>query len=89
VLSREKIDLSLAKWFQDKMDLKSIYFTDPIYTPETNDRIDIVMLIGGFDTTKLFISMEKKILSIKEEAFNLGFIEEKEWQEIVESLIKD
>ena len=89
VLSREKIDLLLADWFMEKVNLKSIYFTDPIYTPDTDDRIDIVMLIGGFETTKLFTSMKKKAESIKKESLNLGFIEEKEWQEIAESLIKD
>ena len=88
-LAREKIDLSLANWFQDKVNLKSIYLTDPIYTQDTSDRIDIVILVGGINTTKLFTSMRKKINSIKKEALNLGFIDEKEWKEIAESLIKD
>jgi len=88
-LVREKIDLSLANWFQDKVNLKSIYFTDPIYTKDTSDRVDMVILVGGFNTTKLFTSMKKKIDSIKKEALNLGFIDEKEWQEIDESLMKD
>ena len=45
--------------------------------------------MGGFDTTKLFRSMKKKVEFIKNDALNLGFIDEKEWEEIAESLIKD
>jgi len=88
-LPREKIDLSIANWVKDRASLKSIYFSDPIYVEDTNDRIDVVIFVGGFDINGLFTSMEKKINSIKDEAINLEFISEKEWQGISESLIKD
>ena len=86
--AREKIDLSLANWLGGKVNLKSIYLSDPIYTEDTNDRVDVVMLVGGFNTTSLFTSMKNKIESIKNEALNNSFIDEKEWQEIDEGLIK-
>lgn len=88
-LPREKIDLSIANWVKNKFNLKSIYLSDPIYVEDTNDRIDVVMFVGGFDVNSLFTSMEKKINVIKNEAINHGFISEKEWQEISKSLIKD
>ena len=88
-LPSEKIDLSIANWVKDKVNLKSIYFSDPIYIEDTSDRIDVVMFVGGFDVTELFTSMEKKINPIKSEAINRGFISEEEWQGIVKSLIKD
>ena len=88
-LPREKIDLSIANWVKDKVNLKSIYLSDPIYIEDTSDRIDVVMFAGGFDVTELFTSMEKKINPIKSEAINRGFISEEEWQGIVKSLIKD
>jgi len=88
-LPREKIDLSIANWVKDKVNLESIYFSDPIYIEDTSDRIDVVMFVGGFDVTELFTSMEKKINPIKSEAINRGFISEEEWQGIVKSLIKD
>ena len=88
-LPREKIDLSIANWVKDKVSLKSIYFSDPIYVEDTSDRIDVGMFVGGFDVTELFTSMEKKINPIKSEALNRGLISEEEWQGIVNSLMKD
>ncbi len=88
-LPREKIELSIANWTKDKASLKSIYFSDPIYTEDTSDRIDVVMLVGGFDVTEMFSSMEKDINAIKSDAINRGFINEEEWQGIAKSLVED
>ena len=88
-LPREKIELSIANWVKDKINLKSIHFSDPIYIEDTSDRIDVVMFMGGFDVTEMFTSMETKINPIKSEAINRGFITKEEWQGIVKSLIKN
>jgi hypothetical protein len=88
-LPREKIELSIANWFKDKANLKSIYFSDPIYTEDTSDRLDVVMFVGGFDVTEMFNSMEKDITEIKSDAIDRGFINEEEWQGIVKSLVED
>jgi hypothetical protein len=85
-LPREKIELSIINWFNDKTNLKSIYFSDPIYVEDTSDRIDVVMLLGGLDITKIFTLMEKDIETIKDDAIDRGFINEEEWQGIVNSL---
>ena len=88
-LPREKIELSIVNWFKDKASLKSIYFSDPIYVEDTNDRIDVIMFVGGFDVTEMFTSMEKDVNAIKGDAIDRGFISEEEWQGIVKSLVKD
>lgn len=88
-LPREKIELSIANWIKDKANLKSIYFSDPIYVKDPSDRIDVVMFVGGFDVTEMFSSMEKDISTIKSDVINRGFINEEEWQGIVKSLVED
>ena len=88
-LSREKIELSIAKWIKEKVNVKSIFVSDPMYIEDINDRIDVVLFVGGFDTTELFTSMKEKIDNIKNEAIKNGLIKKKEWQEIEKSLLKD
>jgi hypothetical protein len=75
-LPRGKIELAIAKWFKDKANLKSIYVTEPVYTDDMNDRVDVALLIGGFDTTKLFCDLEKKVQSLKKQATDKGLITE-------------
>jgi hypothetical protein len=88
-LPREKIELAIANWFKEKASLKSISVSEPIYVEDVSDRIDVVMFVGGFDLTKMFISMEKKVREIKSYAIKQGSINEDEWQAIVKSLVAD
>jgi hypothetical protein len=86
-LSRGKIELEIGNWFKEKASLKSIYVSEPVYVADAGDRIDVVMFVGGFDATKLFTSMEKKVSEIKNDAIKQGSIKEDEWQAIVKSLV--
>ncbi len=87
-LPRGKIELTIANWFKDKADLKSIYVTEPVYVDEVSDRLDVLMFLGGFDTSKLFAALEKKVKDIKSEVVKKGLIKEEEWQGIVKGLSK-
>jgi len=88
-LPQEKIELAIATWFKEKANLKSIYVSEPIYVADVNDRIDVVMFLGGFDATKMLFSMEKKVSAIKSQAIKQGSIKEEDWQAIVKSLVAD
>jgi hypothetical protein len=88
-LSKGKIELAMANWFKEKANLQSIFISDPIYVEDVSDRIDVVMFVGGFDLTKMFISMKKKVSAIKSYVIEQGSIKEDEWQAIVKSLVAD
>ena len=75
-LPRGKVELAIANWFGDKANLKSIYITEPVYTEDMSDRIDVALLIGGFDTTQMFADLEKKTAALKNQAVEKGFMTE-------------
>jgi hypothetical protein len=85
-LTKAKIELEIANWFKEKANLQSIYVSEPLYTDDDNDRIDIAMFVGGFDATKIFVTMEKKFRAIKNFVLKKGSIKKDEWQAIVKSL---
>jgi hypothetical protein len=78
-LTRSKIELSITNWFKEKTSVQSIYITEPIYTQDMTDRIDAVLFIGGFETTKMLSDMETKVKSLKDHAVEEGFITE-DWK---------
>jgi hypothetical protein len=82
-LSRAKIELAIASWFEDKAKLQSTYITEPVYTEDMSDRIDIALLVGGFDTTKMFNNFEKKVEALKNQAIANGLITA-DWQVLAE-----
>jgi len=85
-LSRGKIELEIANWFKKKARLQSIFISEPLYVEDGNDRIDVVMFVGGFDASKMFTTMEKKVRTIKSFVVKKGSIKEDEWRIIVKSL---
>ena len=85
-LSRDKIELAIASWFREKAVLKSIYVTEPLYVEDLNDKVDIVLLVGGSDLKEMFTSMEKKVGAVKTEAVKQGSIKKEDWEGILKSL---
>jgi hypothetical protein len=78
-LPRVKIELEITDWFKKRTNLQSIHITEPIYTEDASDRIDAVLLIGGFDTTQMFAELEEKVKALKSNAVEKGLITE-DWQ---------
>ena len=87
ILTKNKIELSLANWFKEKMELNSIQISEPIYRDYEGDRIDIALFIGGFDLADIFTPIMKKIKPLKNNAIKKGLIKKKDWEVIVKELI--
>jgi len=88
-LTRAKIELAAAKWSKSMSNIKSIYVTEPIYVDDTSDRVDVVVVAGGFDLTELTNFFRKKSAEVKSETVKKGLIKEEEWEAIVKSLDLD
>jgi hypothetical protein len=83
---RGKIELAIAGWFKERADLKSIYITEPIYVEDTNDRLDLVLFVGGFDTSKMITDFDKKVKSLKSRMIAKGFMNEEFWEGLMKNL---
>ena len=78
-LSKGKIELKVSAWFKERANLKAVVVTEPLYVDDASDRIDIVMLVGGFDTAELMALLEKKAKALKSDALERGLISKEEW----------
>jgi hypothetical protein len=85
-LPRSKIELTVATWFKERANLKSIYITEPVYVDDPSDRIDLVLFVGGFETTEMFLEYEKRAKSLKSRAVQKGLVDKKEWLSMMKSL---
>ena len=85
-LPRGNIELTITNWFKDKANLESIYVTDPVYTDDGSDRMDIALFVGGFDIATRFVALEKRVEKMKNKAVKKGSITEEDWQAIAKSL---
>ncbi len=78
-IPRAKIELAITDWFKEKTSPQSIHISEPIYTEDMSDRIDAVLFVGGFDTSKMFEDLDTKVASLKRSAIERGLMTE-DWQ---------
>jgi len=83
---RAKFELAVATWFKEKANLKSIYIGEPVYVDESSDRIDLVLFVGGFDTTEMLLDYEKRTKSLKSRAVQKGFVDKTKWLSMMKNL---
>jgi len=85
-LTRGRIELETAEWAKKIPNVKSIQVGEPIYVDDANDRVDAVVLAGGFNAAELAAFLAKKSDKIRSETIKKGLLKEKEWEAIVKSL---
>jgi hypothetical protein len=86
-LTPTQIELAIDEWFSKKTNLKAVHISEPIYIDDGNDRLDIIMFVGGFDFAEKFAAANRKVRDIRAYAVKGGYIKEKEWQELMKSLV--
>jgi hypothetical protein len=81
-IPRAKIELEITNWFKERTNPQSIHIAEPIYTDDMNDRIDAVLFIGGFDTTKMFADWDRKVSELKTRAVEKGYMTD-DWRSLI------
>jgi hypothetical protein len=81
-IPRAKIELEITNWFKERTNPQSIHISEPIYTDDLNDRIDAVLFIGGFDTTKMFADWDRKVSDLKSRTVEKGYMTD-DWQSLI------
>jgi hypothetical protein len=78
-VTQGKVELAIANCFKNIANIQTIMVTDPLYVEEENDRIDIALLVGGFDLVKMFAPIEETVQSMKDKAVKEQFITDNQW----------
>ena len=60
--------------------------TEPLYVEDLNDRVDVILFVGGIDLKEMIEASTKKMNTVKTQALKQGSIKEEEWKEIMKSL---
>ncbi|MCW4023476.1 MAG: hypothetical protein NWF01_00360 [Candidatus Bathyarchaeota archaeon] len=78
-VTQGKVELAIANCFKNLANIQTIMVTEPVYVEEENDRIDIALLVGGFDLVKMFAPIEETVQSMKDKAVKEQFITDNQW----------
>jgi hypothetical protein len=74
-ITKEKLEKVFISWVRDMAIPKVIYIGDPIFIDEFNDRIDVMVIVGGFNEGKILNSLEEKARETIEYLTKKGIID--------------
>ena len=85
ILDENEISLEINRWLVDKTEAEISQVCEPIYVEEFNDRIDVILLAGGFDIHEIFGSIERQIEKLRNRIFEQELYGRKDWESIREA----
>jgi hypothetical protein len=86
-LPKGYIELEVNSWLKDVADLNVPLICEPVYVEEHGDRIDVVVLVGGFETGHIFETMDMRISRFSTLIVEHDLYEKETWGRIRKTLL--
>ncbi len=87
LLTKGFIELEVNSWLKERLGIDIPQICEPIYVDELNDRIDVVVLVGGFDTNRLFETVYERVSRFDNLINEHGFYDKDIWAKICGTLL--
>ena len=88
-LTKGRIELEVTSWLKERADLDAPQICEPVYVDEFGDRIDVIILVGGFDTEELFSSIDKRISRFSRIMVEQELYDKEVWSSIKRQLLEN
>ena len=86
-LTKGFIELEVNSWLKERLEIDLPQICEPIYVDELNDRIDVVVLVGGFETDRLFETVKERVSRFDNLINEHGFYDKDVWTKICGTLL--
>lgn len=86
-LQKGQLEYEVSTWLQESIGIDIPQICEPIFVDEYGDRIDIVILVGGYDTSKKFNEVHKRIERFSKMNVEQGLVDSLEWEKIKEKML--
>jgi hypothetical protein len=87
MLTKGFIELEVNSWLKERLGIEVPQICEPVYADELNDRIDVVILVGGFDTCPLFETVSERVSRFDNLIKEHGFYDLGIWEKICGTLL--
>ncbi|MEE8355376.1 MAG: hypothetical protein V3S09_06070 [Candidatus Bathyarchaeia archaeon] len=87
LLTKGFIELEVNSWLKERLGVDVPQICEPMYVDELNDRIDVVILVGGFETNRLFETVKERVSRFDNLINEHGFYDKGVWAKICGTLL--
>ena len=85
--TKGKIEYEVSQWLKDGLGVDVPQVCEPIFVEEYGDRVDVVILVGGWDTSKLFREIYRRIERFSLMSLDQGLFDRELWGRITDRLM--
>ena len=82
-----QLEFEVTQWLQESIGVDIPQICEPLFVDEYGDRIDVIILVGGYDTTNKFNEVYKRIERFSKMNVDQGLVKSEEWDQIKEKML--
>ena len=86
-LTKGQIEYEVSQWMAESLGVDIPQICEPVFVDEFGDRVDVVILVGGFDTKKMFGDIYRRIERFSKMNLEQGLYDRELWDEIKKKLL--
>ena len=86
-LQKGQLEYEISTWLQESIGIDIPQICEPLFVDEYGDRLDIVILVGGYDTREKFASIHNRIQRFSKMNVDQGLVKGEEWEKIKEIML--
>lgn len=81
-LQKGQLEYEVTKWLQESIGIDIPQICESLFVDEFGDRLDVVILVGGYDAREKFTSVHKRIERFSKMNLDQGLVKTEDWDEI-------
>lgn len=86
-LQKGQLEYEVSTWLQESIGIDIPQICESLFVEEYGDRVDIIVLVGGYDTSKKFNEVHKRIERFSKMNVDQGLVDSEEWGKIKEIMM--
>lgn len=83
------IEYEVSRWLNESLGIDIPQMVDTIFKPEYGDRIDVIMLLGGFDAKPMLERVYDRIKRFSQMNLDQNLIQPEYWNKLKKNLLED
>lgn len=85
--TKGQIEYEVSQWLTESLGVDLPQICEPLFVDEFGDRVDVVILVGGFDTAKIFNDIYRRIERFSNMNLKQSLYDRELWDEIKGKLL--
>ena len=82
-----RLELEVTQWLQERIGIDIPQICEPLFVDEYGDRVDVIILVGGYDTKAKFNEVYNRIERFGKMNVDQGLVDPSEWDKIKEKML--